>query len=47
MSSSLLNVSNDVSSRPEGLSFKNVELFIDSEERNWLKQTHAGKFSEL
>ena len=47
MSSSLLNVSNDVSSRPEGLSLKNVEVFIDSEEQNWLKRAHVGRFSEL
>ena len=43
MSSSLLNVSNDASSRPEELSLKDIDVFIDNEEQNWLKRTHVGK----
>ena len=43
MSSSLLNVSNDASSRPEELSLKDIDVFVDNEEQNWLKRTHVGK----
>ena len=44
MSSSLLNVSNDASSRSEELSVKDINVFVDNEEQNWLKRTHVGKF---
>ena len=44
MSSSLLNVSNDASSRSEELSVKDINVIVDNEEQNWLKRTHVGKF---
>ena len=40
---SLLNVSN-VNNKPEEFSVKDIEVFLDSEEQNWLKQAHLGKF---
>ena len=42
--SSLLNVSNDASGRPEEFSLMNIEVFVDSEEQNWFKRAHMGKF---
>ena len=42
--SSLLNVSNDASGRPEEFSLKDIEVFVDSEEQNWFKRAHVGKF---
>ena len=42
--SSLLNVSNDASGRPEEFSLKDIEVFVDSEEQNWFKRAHMGKF---
>ena len=39
----MLNVSND-SSKPEEFSLKDVEVFVDSEEQNWLKRAHVGTF---
>ena len=42
--SSLLNVSNDASRKPEEFSRKDIEVFVDSEEQNWFKQAHVGKF---
>ena len=47
MSFSLLNVSNDVRSRSEELSLKDFEVFVDSEEHNWFKRAHVGKFLGL
>ena len=44
MSSSLLNVSNDAGSRAEGFILKDIEVFVDSEEQNWLKRAHVEKF---
>ena len=38
----LLNVSNG-SSRPEEFSLKDIEVFVDSEEKNWFKRAHVGK----
>ena len=42
--SSLLNVSNDASGGPEEFSLKDIEVFVDSEEQNWFKRAHMGKF---
>ena len=42
--SSLLNVSNDASKKPEEFSRKDTEVFVDSEEQNWFKRAHVGKF---
>ena len=39
--SSVLNVSNDASREPEEL------MFVYSEEQNWFKRTHVGKFLDL
>ena len=44
MSSSLLNVSNDAGSRAEGFILKDIEVFVDSKEQNWLKRAHVEKF---
>ena len=43
-SSDLLNVSNDASRKPEEFCPKDIEVFVDSEEQNWFKRPHAGKF---
>ena len=40
--SSLLNVSNG--SRPEEFSLKDIEVLVDSKERNWFKRAHMRKF---
>ena len=40
--SSFLNVSN-ANSKPEEFSLKDIEVFVDSEEQNWLKRAHVGK----
>ena len=37
--SSLLYVSNDASRKPEEFSLKNIEVFVDSEEKNWFNGT--------
>ena len=39
--SSLLNVSNDASKKPEEFSRKDTEVFVDSEEQNWFKRAHV------
>ena len=44
--SSVLNVSND-SRKSKELSFKDIEVFVDSEEQDWFKRAHVGKFLEL
>ena len=41
--SSLLNVSND-SSKSEEFNLNYIEVLVDSEERNWLKRVHVGKY---
>ena len=41
--SSLLNVSDDASRKPEEFSLKDMEVFVDSEEQNLFKQSHVGK----
>ena len=41
--SSLLSVSNG-SSKSEEFSLKDIEVFVDSEEQNWFKRAHVGKF---
>ena len=38
-----MNVSND-SSKPEEFSFKDIEVFVDSDEQNWFERAHVGKF---
>ena len=43
MSSSLMSVSND-NSKPEEFGLKDIEVLVDSEEQNWFKQAHVGKF---
>ena len=47
MSSPLLNVFNDADGRPEEFGLKHIEVFVDSEEQNWLKQANVGKFLGL
>ena len=42
--SSLLNVSNDASRKPEEFSLKDIKVFVDSEEQNWFKRAHVVKF---
>ena len=42
--SSLLNVSDDAYRKPEEFSLEGVEVFVDSEEQNWFKRAHVGKF---
>ena len=44
--SSVLNVSND-SSKSEEFSLEDNEVFVDSEEQNWFKRAHVGKFLGL
>ena len=43
-SSSLLNVSNDASSKSEEFRLKDIEVFVDSREQNWFKKAHLGTF---
>ena len=45
--SSLLNVSNDASRKPEEFNLKDIAVFVDSEEQNWFKRAHYGKFLGL
>ena len=45
--SSVLNVSNDASRKPEDFSLKDIEVFVDSEEQNWFKWAHLGKYLGL
>ena len=40
---SFLNVSN-ASTKSEKFSLKDIEVFVDSEEQNWFKRAHVGKF---
>ena len=47
MSSSLLNISNDASSKSEEFSINDIEILVESEEQNWFKGAHVGKFLEL
>ena len=47
MSSPLLNVSNDADGRPAEFGLMDIDVFVVSEEPNWLKQTHVGKFLGL
>ena len=44
--SSALNASNDCS-KSEEFSLKDIEIFVDSEEQNWFKRAHEGKFLGL
>ena len=44
--SSVLNVSND-RSKSEEFNLNNTEMIVDSEEQNWFKWTHVGKFLGL
>ena len=44
--SSVLNVSND-SSKPQEFSIKDIVMFVNSEEQNWFKRIHVGKFLGL
>ena len=41
--SSILNFSN-ANSKPEEFSIKDIEMLVDSEEQNWFKRAHVGKF---
>ena len=41
--SSVLNVSN-ANNKSEEFSLKDIEVFVDSEEQNWFKTAHVGKF---
>ena len=42
----MLNVSND-RSKSEEFNLNNTEMIVDSEEQNWFKWTHVGKFLGL
>ena len=44
--SSVLNVSN-ANSKLEEFSIKDIEMLVDSEEQNWFKRAHVGKFLAL
>ena len=44
---SLLNNSNDASRKTEEFSIKNIEVSVDSEEQNWFKRAHVGKFLRI
>ena len=44
--SSVLNVSNGTS-KAEEFSLKDIEMLADSEEQNWFKRAHEGKFLGL
>ena len=44
--SSLLNVSN-VSNEPEEFNLMDIEVLVDSNEENWFKRAHVGKFLGL
>ena len=44
--SSVLNVSNGTS-KAEEFSLKDIEVLADSEEQNWFKRAHVGKFLGL
>ena len=44
--SSSLKVSN-VSNKPEEFILKDIEVLVDSEEQNWFKRAHLGKFLGL
>ena len=41
-----MNVSN-ANSKPQWLSLKDIEVFVDSEEQNWFKRAHMGKYLGL
>ena len=42
----MLNVSNS-SSKPEKFNLKDNEVLVDSEEQNWFKRAHVGKYLGL
>ena len=42
----MLNVSNG-GSKPEEFSLKDIDVFEDSNEQNWFKRAHVGKFLGL
>ena len=42
----VLNVSNP-NSKPQEFSLKDIEVFVDSEEQNWFRRAHVGKFLGL
>ena len=44
--SSLLNISN-ASSKPKEFRLNDIEVVANSEEQNWIKQAHVGKFLDL
>ena len=44
--SSVLNVSND-SSKSKEFNLNDIEVLVDSEEQNWFKRSHVGKFLGL
>ena len=44
--SSVMNISNG-SSEPEEFSLKDIDLLVGSEQQNWFKRAHVGKFLEL
>ena len=45
--SSLLNVSNHASSKPDEFSLKDIEVLVDNKEQNWFKRAHVRKFLGL
>ena len=44
--SSLFNISNG-SSKSEEFNLKDIEVLVESEEQNWFKRAHVGKFLGL
>ena len=42
----VLNVSNP-NSKPQEFSLRDIEVFVDSEEQNWFRRAHVGKFLGL
>ena len=42
--SSLLNVSNDDSIKPEEFSLKDIEVLTDNKKQNWFKRAHIGQY---
>ena len=44
--SSVLNVSNG-SSKSKEFNLNDIEVLVDSEEQNWFKRSHVGKFLGL
>ena len=42
--SSLLNISDDASRKPEEFSLTDIEVLVDNKEQNWFKRAHIGRY---